>query len=236
MILNDRDIRSVAANGEIRIDPFSDEQIQPASYDLRVGSQGLTTSSNSLIDIRRKGFLELRPGDFGIIITRETIEFNNSHVARIGLRSRYARKGIIATTGPQVDPGFKGRLKIGVMNLSPHVVSFPFEDDFITLEIHRLSEPSENPYSGPYQGMTDLSPEDISVVTEGDNIGFAKMLDSLRSLSANVNDLADSVKHFTHEAENLRTQYKHILWAIGGATAFISLLISAISITSIVLK
>ena len=123
--------------------------------------------------IKKKGFFELKPGDFAIILTRELLSFDAWHSARIGLRSGYARKGIIATTGPQIDPGFKGRLKIGLTNLSPHKIALPYEDDFITIEIHKLSEAVENPYSGPYQGDERLSPSDIAAVTEGENMGKA---------------------------------------------------------------
>lgn len=237
MILTDADINLAVEDGAIKIDPFMPTQIQPASYDLRVGPQGLTTSSNGLVNIEAKGFLELRPGDFGIIMTREIIEFDSSHVARIGLRSRYARKGIIATVGPQVDPGFKGRLKIGVTNLSPHVVTFPFEDDFITLEVHRLSKPSEKPYTGPYQGIDGISPDDITTVTEGENIGFSKMLDGLRSLSSNVAELSESVQKFTDQnkamlmktesqAEQMKSKFDHVLWLVGIGLAIISVIVA----------
>ena len=224
-ILTGSDIEGAVDSSAIRIDPFSKDQIQPASYDLRVGATGITTSSSGVINIETKGYFELRPGDFGILLTREIIHFDASHTARIGLRSKYARKGVLATTGPQVDPGFRGRLKVGVTNLSPHVISFPYEDDFITLEIHSLSRPSASPYDGPYQGVEDLSPSDIEVVTEGDNIGFAKMLDSLAALSRNVNALAENVKKFTGQNETLQQQNKHTVWLIGAGVAVIALLV-----------
>ena len=133
---------------------------------------------------------------------------------------------IIATTGPQVDPGYEGRLKIGVTNLSPHVVSFPFEDDFITLEIHRLPVPTGQAYDGPYQGNETLSPEDIAIVTEGDNIGFAKMLDSLRSLSENVSELTKNVNQFTEQSKIVKQQNKFTLWMVGVGLAFIALMVT----------
>ena len=226
MILVDTQIREAIEDGHVKLEPFAETQVQPASYDLRVGSQGISTSSNGVMDVSRKGFFDLHPGDFGILVTQELIEFDDRHAARIGLRSKYARKGIIATTGPQVDPGFKGRLKIGITNLSPHAVAFPYEDDFITLEIHRLSQPVAEPYSGPYQGVERLSPDDIAAVTEGDNIGFAKMLDSLRSLSRNVAELTENVNRFTTQNESIQQQNKHVLWGLGVGLAVIALLIA----------
>ena len=226
MILSDTEIESAINRADIQIDPFDRKQIEPASYDLRVGGSGIATSSSGVVDIEAKGYFELRPGDFGVLVTREIITFSRSHTARIGLRSKYARKGIIATTGPQVDPGFSGCLKIGVINLSPHAISFPYEDDFITLEIHQLSKPSASPYSGPYQGDESLSPDDIATVTEGDNIGFAKMLDSLAALSRNVSKLTETVNNFATENEITRQQNKYTLWVIGLGMAIIAVLVS----------
>ena len=45
MILVDKQIGEVVAARHVQIDPFEAKQIQPASYDLRVGAQGISTTS-----------------------------------------------------------------------------------------------------------------------------------------------------------------------------------------------
>ena len=104
MILTDRQIREAQARGDIVIDPFEESQVQPATYDLRIGNQGATTSSKRKIDIQKDGYLLLAPGDFGVVMVYEEIRLGAQHTARFGLRSKYARKGLIATTGPQLIP------------------------------------------------------------------------------------------------------------------------------------
>ncbi|HXQ10614.1 MAG TPA: hypothetical protein VN805_06390, partial [Caulobacteraceae bacterium] len=104
MILTDRLIREAVKDGQVAITPFDDGQIQAASIDLRVGEEGATTKSKKLVNIREHGFLLLEPGDFGVISIYEELQLDAQHVGRIGLRSKYARKGLIATTGPQIDP------------------------------------------------------------------------------------------------------------------------------------
>ena len=223
MILVDKQIGEVVAAEHVRIDPFEAKQIQPASYDLRVGAQGISTTSKRVVNIEEKGYFELRPGDFAVVLTREVLSFNDSYTARIGLRSKYARKGIIATTGPQIDPGFNGRLKIGITNLSPHVIAMPFEDDFITIEIHKLHMPCQKPYAGDYQDDTELSPRDIEAVVEGDNIGFAKMLDTMQALSKNVSEL-------TKQSDMVLKQNKSIMWLVGIGLAIIGLMTGLIGL------
>lgn len=198
MILTDADIKAALASGEIVIapngEPFAENQIQPASIDLRVGDEGATTKHKQKIDIRDKGLIILEPGDFGVIAILERVKFGPQYVGRLGLRSKYARKGLIATTGPQIDPGFEGSITLGLANLTPKPVSLAHRDDILTLEIHRLDKPVANPYSGPYQQKYGLTVDDLDSIAEGDGMAFSEVLTTLRSLSANVADLTSQMK------------------------------------------
>ncbi|HYA41261.1 MAG TPA: hypothetical protein VEF34_08155 [Syntrophobacteraceae bacterium] len=106
MILNNKQIIEACNRGDILINPFDENQVQPATYDLRVGDQGATTTTKKLVNIRDAGFITIQPGDFGVITVLEEIRLADQYVGRFGLRSKYARKGLIATTGPQIDPGY----------------------------------------------------------------------------------------------------------------------------------
>ena len=118
MILTDEEIKAALDVGDIEIAPpgesYDKRQIQPASIDLRVGNEGATTKNKKRVSIQEEGLIILDPGDFGVICILENIKFGPQYVGRIALRSKYARKGLIATTGPQIDPGFKGSIKVGL--------------------------------------------------------------------------------------------------------------------------
>lgn len=211
MILSDDEIRAALEAGEIEIaapgESFDVAQIQPASIDLRVGAEGATTKHKQRVAINEKGLIILEPGDFGVICILEHIKFGPNYVGRIGLRSKYARKGLIATTGPQIDPGFHGSIKVGLANLTPKSVPLSYRDDILTLEIHRLERPASKSYSGPYQGKFGLSVEDLDSIAEGDGMAFSEVLTSLRSLSANVGDLSEKMS-------DLAGQLKTTQWMV----------------------
>ena len=204
MILTDRQIREAHEKGDIVIEPFDEGQIEPATYDLRVGEQGTTTSIKRLVNIRETGSLLLAPGDFAVVTVLETIKLGPQYAARFGLRSKFARKGLIATTGPQIDPGFYGRLIIGLTNLTPRSVSLPYKDDFISVEFHRLEEPVSKPYSGPYQGRTELGPEDIEAIMESEGMALSEVMTMLRSLSENVGTLTENMIALTAEFRSFK--------------------------------
>lgn len=194
MILTDRQIKEACDKGDILINPFDVGQIQAATYDFRVGAQGATTSSKKLVDIKSNGFILLQPGDFGVVTVMEELRLGPQYVGRFGLRSKYARKGLIATTGPQIDPGYHGKLILGITNLTPRPISLPYKDDFVSVEFHRLEEPSTKPYSGPYQGKMELGAEEIEAITENEGMALSEVITTLRSVSINVGKLSDRVK------------------------------------------
>jgi dCTP deaminase len=193
MILSDGQIKEACEEGDILITPFDERQIQPASYDLRVGSQAACTSQESIIDIEKNGFLNLKPGDFAVVTVYEEIKLGLQYVGRFGLRSSYARKGLIATTGPQIDPGYHGRLIIGITNLTPNVVPITFKDQFISIEFHKLERAALHPYKGPYQGRMELSSEEFDVVLQQKNgVPLVKVLESVEEIKREIYSLVNS--------------------------------------------
>lgn len=216
MILTNEQIVEAQKRGDIVIDPFDEAQLQGASYDLRVGAQGATTSAKRVVDLEKASFMTLEPGDFGVVTSYEVIGLKDQYTARIGLRSKYARKGIIATTGPQIDPGYRGRLIVGLTNLTPKAVSLPYKSDFLTVEFHRLEKPSTKPYDGPYQDKLSLGEEEIEAIVESGTLALSDMLTTLGSLSQNVGSLVSRMKTFE--------------WVVGILMAFVGIAVTALSI------
>jgi len=147
--------------GTIKLSNFSEECLQPASYDLRVGEEGYTLSAGEVINIQKVGSFEIQPGDFAIIMTHEKLQLPNNMLGRLGLRSAYARMGLLATVGPQIDPGFEGKLVIGIVNFSSQTIKLPYLTPFCSLELQRLQSSASTPYRGPYQGQEHLTDEVI---------------------------------------------------------------------------
>ncbi len=162
MILVDESIKKAVNSGEIGLSDFSEKCLQPASYDLRVGEEGFMVSAGRVINIQNEGVLEIQPGDFGLVMTHEKLRLPTNMLGRFGLRSAYARMGLLATAGPQVDPGFEGKLVIGIVNFSSQSIKLWYLTPFCSLELERLRRSASAPYHGPYQMQEHLTDEIIS--------------------------------------------------------------------------
>jgi dCTP deaminase len=193
MLLLDFQIKEALKKGEFKIKNYSANCIEPASYDMRIGPEALTTTSKEIINLKEKGFFVLRPGDFGVVSTYEIIEFPTNYVGRFGLKSKFARWGILAATGPQIDPGFRGRLFVGLINLSPKEISFSFKQKFLSIEFHKLEEHAIKSYTGPYQDQMKITEKEIEPLVHG-GLAFSEVFKILEAVSSNVGELSADVK------------------------------------------
>ncbi len=68
-VLNDIDIRRLIDSGELRIENFSDDSLDPASYDLRLGSEIYKSSDKNKMKLKEGDTLVLEPNEFVLVTT-----------------------------------------------------------------------------------------------------------------------------------------------------------------------
>ena len=192
-MMTDAEIRSALEKREIILDPPDLERIEPASYDARVGNWAFASSSKERVNLREKGLLIVEPGEFAVLESRERVELNNRTAAQIGLRSEYARRGLLMLSGPQIDPGFIGILVVRVVNLAPKPIALPYEAPFLTLQFFRLTHDVDKPYSGPQQGQGGLSARDIQELVDTEGLTLGQVMKTLSALAEDVAELRGSV-------------------------------------------
>lgn len=193
-MLTDQEIRRSLGAGEMKLEPFSETSLQPASYDVRVGPHAFTSSSREKENVVERGLLVVDPGEFAVVESLETMEFGPQIAAQLGLRSEYARRGLLMLSGPQIDPGFRGGLVVRLVNLAPSPVVLKYQDPFLTVQFFRLNEPVANPYSGPRQDQSGISAQDMQDLTQTEGLTLGGVVKTLSSLAADVKDLRTSVR------------------------------------------
>lgn len=190
MILVDWQIEELVNEGEIEISDFSPECLQPASYDMRVGDEGYTTALGRVVKLDTEGPLCIQPGDFAVVLTHERLGLPLNCIGRFGLRSYYARCGLLGTVGPQVDPGFEGKLAVAMINFSSTELTLAYLEPFCTLELDRVEHAAKQGYSGPYQGQEHLSAE-VTSRLRSEALPLAMML--VRQLAASIPEVRDQL-------------------------------------------
>lgn len=176
MILSDRDIQLELESGRLVIDPIGDpdKQIQPASVDLRLGTEFTIFQVGELGYIDPKGhdwknllrhvsvcgvrpFL-LHPGEFVLSSTMEWVKLPNNLVARVDGRSSLGRLGVLmhATAG-FIDPGFEGNITLELSNVNRMPVALWPGSRVCQISFETMTSPAARPYGNKrgskYQGQ-----------------------------------------------------------------------------------
>ena len=153
MILNGEQIRERCDDASSPPEIFKpgtwvDNGFTEASYVLRVATDQVMINGT----FYEKGnpypgtYIEIEPGRIAVLSTMEELIMPNDLVGKIGIRIRYALKGLTGLMGIQVDPCYGRqrdgeRLYIRVANLGNETIKLLPEAPVFTFEVHQLAEP-----------------------------------------------------------------------------------------------
>ena len=166
MILSDSDILARLAEGDLVVDPIDDVdmQVQPASVDLRLGTEFLEFQRTNISCIHPNRESEvseyvrethvpegddfiLHPGDFVLGTTKERVEIPADLLATVEGRSSLGRLAVVihATAGI-VDPGYEGQITLELSNLGTAPVALSPGMRVSQLIFTELSSAADRPY------------------------------------------------------------------------------------------
>ncbi len=196
-MMSDADIKTARSDGEIVLEPFNADRLEPASYDARVGTWAFSSSLKEKINLSEKGLLIIEPGEFAVMETRERITLSNRIAGQLGLRSEYAKQGLLMLSGPQIDPTFQGILKVRLVNLAPKKIALTYEDPFLTIQFFRLATPVSRPYTGPSQKQEGITGKDIQDLVEMEGMTLGQVTKTLAALAKDVSELRGSISRLS---------------------------------------
>ncbi len=174
MVLSDRDIKAEMAAGRIVIEPLEDQDIQPASVDVRLGSsfrvfQNTThayidpTEDQSeltrAVEVPEGGQFVLHPGQFVLGTTLERIAVPDDILGKLEGKSTLGRLGLmIHSTAGYVDPGWDGEITLELSNVATLPIILHPGMRIGQMSFERMSSPAERPYGSAglgshYQGQ-----------------------------------------------------------------------------------
>jgi dCTP deaminase len=169
VILSDGTIRALLARGRLQVEPLDEAQIQPASVDVRLGSQFLVfrnhtteaidpyerpTDLMSMVEVPEGSPFILHPSEFVLGTTLEAIGLPDDLVARVEGKSSLGRLGLlIHATAGFVDPGWPlGQITLELSNVATLPIKLWPGMKIGQLSFQQLDAPSERPYGHPGLG------------------------------------------------------------------------------------
>jgi dCTP deaminase len=163
MILPDNMIRPLRDN----IEPFVEENLQPASLDISLGDKFLVERHrNRVIDVSKDNIeylpvevdnYPLEPKDFVLGVTKEFINVPDNLTVMLAGKSTLARMGLqIHITAGWVDPGYRGKLTLEIVNNSSNILQLHPGMLIGQLVFLEMKKKPDQVYKGKYQGSMDV--------------------------------------------------------------------------------
>lgn len=198
MMMTDADIKAALEVGDLIIENFHDGSLQASSYDARLGDRALLGGTDTEMNVREKGAVTIRPGEFVLLVTREKFKLKPNIAGHLGIRSYYSRKGLVVLVGLQIDPGFEGYLVIGGYNAAPRRLVLDYESPFLTVEFHRLAgHPVQRPFiSGEEQKHGHIPRADKDYLRTLETQSLSDISGELSNLAKNVGSMQTQLKYF----------------------------------------
>ena len=163
MILSDKTMKRLMASGELHIEPITEEQIQPASIDVRLGRHFLKVDENNIECMNLKEpikYIEFEadevvipPHSFLLATTMEYIKLPNNLTAFVEGRSSIGRMGLFIQNAGWVDPGFEGEITLELYNANRLPIRLTAGRRICQLVLAQMDDVTDNPYRGKYQGQ-----------------------------------------------------------------------------------
>jgi len=210
-ILSDSEISKAIQSGDIKISDFDKSRLEPASYDFKVGR--ILMAGKGIIDPQKEKFL-LKTGEWAEIETLERIQLSDKLAATYGIRSSITRQGIIWFGGPQIDPGYGGRIFVSIFNPSSEPFELMYAESFCTVIFHRLGEKAQKPYSGKFQGYDRFPEEDVERMVKMRSPTLADVVTSVGILESTVKELTTQMKQMVTDMGWIKKLLFAILIAI----------------------
>jgi dCTP deaminase len=163
MILSDKTLRAMLAEGSLVVDPITEESIQPASIDCRLGDHYLLIEDTHMDILTLDSEIKYRdiegdsitipPHTFLLATIAEYVKLPNDLTAFVEGRSSIGRIGLFIQNAGWVDPGFEGRITLELYNANSLPIKLQKGRRICQLVFAKMDQAAENPYRGKYQGQ-----------------------------------------------------------------------------------
>ncbi|HEX2040905.1 MAG TPA: hypothetical protein VHF47_14370 [Acidimicrobiales bacterium] len=209
-VMGDAALRQALESGGIELDPTPDD-VKAASIDLGLGPEAFLGTSTEIIRLLERRLLTIPPGEMALVTTLEKVRLAPRYAGQIGLRSHFARKGLALLAGPQIDPGFRGRLHVALVNLSPTEISIAYREPLVSIVFHDLGTDVERPYGhgagDEYHEQDEITGSEIDDIRQHRGYAMSEVIREMATLSANVGELSTAVEGYIKRSNAMMTVF-----------------------------
>ena len=192
------------------VQPFDARRIDCASYRLCIGPEiyvspppgGDNSTTQTKVQLAAEQGFTIPPGQFGFLVTEETIKVPADAVGFISIRAKVKSRGLVNVSGFHADPGYHGRLIFAVFNAGPASIHLARGEECFLIWFANLDHQSAYVKSGAgHQGI----PSDLINPIAGEVQSFAGLLGKIKNTE----------KELDKRLATVEREHAVIRWGVG---------------------
>jgi deoxycytidine triphosphate deaminase len=160
--------------------------VEGVKYSFRMGTRMLKARYSSPIDANKlseteKPALNVDPGEVVFVLSEERLSLPADMVALLSPERKLSHAGILTLGGFTLDPGYRGRLLLGLFNFS----STPFPlipgKKVIAATFYRLEGREASEFSRPVEPLEDFPDELVEVMQKYHPVAFQSVTETIKT-------------------------------------------------------
>ena len=179
----------------IIVEEFEANCIKNACYNLRLGNEVYVSNSTNkkkeILDDKNSQVV-IEPGQFALLITKETIQMPKTRIGFITLRFSQKRKGLVNVSGFHVDPGFYGKIVFSVYNAGPATIHLDKGKEYFSIWLAELKTTSGE-IKSQFQDQNSISDDYIDSLG-GELASPNVLLKKTQDLHNRIEEVSQSIK------------------------------------------
>jgi deoxycytidine triphosphate deaminase len=163
-ILNIESLKKLAKEDNLLGNDYLDENFEPSSYDLRIGTiykDGEIISKDS--PKSKYYFTKIKPSEIVNFHTLEKVKIPHDCCGTVFALNSFSSQGLLILNPGHIDPGFEGYISVCAINLSEKEFDVNLGEPIFTLIIEKLNEsvPKKHRYKNKHENLTRKEFEEI---------------------------------------------------------------------------
>lgn len=185
---------AAAVTQETFIQGGAQECVEGVKYDLRLSQRilkarfGRPVNADKLSETE-KSDLRVEPGEVVFVLTEERLVLPMDMLVQLSPKRKLSHAGILTLGGFCVDPGYEGRLLVGLFNLSSSPFPIQPGKKLIGATFFRLLDGEVGKFKAPEEPLDDFPDELVQVMQHYQPVAMAAVLDSVTKLEGELDTL-----------------------------------------------
>lgn len=171
-------------------------------YDFRLSTRILKAKFDRAVDADKlteteKRDLRVDPGEVVFVLTEERLDLPVDIMAQLSPKRKLSHAGILTLGGFCIDPGYRGRLLLGLFNLSSTPFPLIPSKKVIAATFFKLEGTEVGPFPAPTESLDDFPDELVQVMQRYQPISTQSLVETIQKVQSDLTALRTEMR--SHE-------------------------------------